>query len=121
MKKIDNFLIEDIKYTLKSFIPDIIQFLDLPYGEQWNREDTEEDSILQAAHAVLINAKIGYGQCFSIKHFIEDVETGGLIDYDGCGYWVNVEGNELGPISCNVEWLRNNKPKDAKFIMWYNK
>ena len=47
MKKIDNFLIEDIKYTLKSFIPDIIQFLDLPYGEQWNREDTEADGIIK--------------------------------------------------------------------------
>ena len=45
----------------------------------------------------------------------------GFIDDDGIGHWVDKEGNDLGYIRCNVNWLKSNQPKDAKFIMWYNK
>lgn len=119
--KIDNFLIEDIMWTLKNFIPDIVEFQELPFSEQWAIEKTDKDPIWQAAHAALINAKIGFGDCFSIDTFIRNVETGDFIDDDGSGSWVDFEGNKIGPISCDAEWLKQNKPENAKFIMWYNK
>jgi hypothetical protein len=43
------------------------------------------------------------------------------MDYDGTGYWVDGEGNRLGSIYCNVNWLRSNTPEGAEFIMWFNK
>ena len=58
---------------------------------------------------------------FLIDDFIEDVEEGYFIDYDGSGCWVDDAGNRLGHIRCDVKWLRENQPADAKFIAWFNK
>lgn len=115
--KINDFLIEDIAWTLRNFTIKIKEWEDTPF---WER-NYNEDPYKQAAHAMLITAKIGYGDCYPIDIFIENVETGNFIDYDGSGFWVDSEGNKINRIICNVEWLENNQPENAKFIMWYNK
>lgn len=115
--KINDFLIEDIAWTLKNFAIKIKEWETTPSWEH----NPDEDPYKQAAHAMLITAKIGYGDCYPIDTFIKNVETGNFIDYDGSGFWVDFEGNTISRIRCDVEWLENNQPENAKFIMWYNK
>ena len=115
--KIDNFLIKDITWTLKNFSIKIKEWEAIPI---WDR-NPDQDPYKQAAHAMLIAAKIGFGDCYPIDTFIERVKDGSFIDDDGNGSWVDFEGNKISSIRCDTEWLKNNKPENAKFIMWYNK
>lgn len=97
--KINDLLIEDIAWTLRNFTAKIIDWEDTPF---WGR-NYNEDPYKQAAHAMLIATKIGYGDCYPIDTFIEEVINGGFIDYDGSGFWVDSEGNKINRIICNVE------------------
>lgn len=115
--KINDLLIEDIAWTLRNFTTKIKEWEETP---SWER-DYNEDPYKQAAHAMLIATKIGYGDCYPIDTFIENVKTGNFIDYDGSGFWVDFEGNKINRIICDVKWLKNNQPENARFIMWYNK
>ena len=111
--KIDEWLIDDVKYTIKNFQDKFIQYAKIP--------DSKEDPYELVANAALIVARIGYGECFCISDIIEAVREGFFIGADGIGDWVDKEGNHLGEIYCNVKWLEENKPENAAFIMWYNK
>ena len=115
--KINDFLIEDIAWTLRNFTTKIKEWEDT---HSWER-NYNKDPYKQAAHAMLITTKIGFGDCYPIDMFIENVRDGNFIDYDGSGYFVNAEGNKISSIMCNVKWLQDNIPEDAKFIMWFNK
>lgn len=114
---INDWLIEDTAFTLKNFSQKFIEWERIP---SWERDDSK-DPYIMAANAMLIVIKKGFGDCFAIDDFIKNVECGGFIDYDGSGRWVDKEGNDLGYIRCDVEWLKQNKPENAEFIMWYNK
>lgn len=115
--EIDNIIIDEIHWTLKNFIDKFKEWEATPY---WER-DNDKNPYKQAAHAMLITAKIGFGDCFPIDKFIQDVEDGYFMDYDGSGYFVNEDGNQISSIRCNAEWLRNHTPEAAKFVMWFNK
>ena len=115
--KINDLLIEDIAWTLKNFAIKIKEWEATP---SWER-NPNEDPYKQAAHAMLITAKIGYGDCYPIDTFIENVNDGSFIDDDGSGFWVDFEGNKISSIRCDANWLKQNKPENARFIMWYNK
>lgn len=114
---INNFIIQDITWTLKNFAIKIKEWEATPI---WER-NPDQDPYKQAAHAMLITAKIGYGDCYPIDTFIERVMDGSFIDDDGSGYFVNAEGNKISSIICDTKWLQDHIPEDAKFIMWYNK
>lgn len=114
---INDFIIKDMAWTLRHFKDKIIEWENLPF----QKRDENKDPYELAANAMLIVTKIGFGSCFSIDDFIECVENGEFIDDDGVGRWIDKEGHNLGYIRCDVNWLKNNKPEDAKFIMWYNK
>lgn len=64
--------------------------------------------------------KIGDGSIFSFDEFISGVKSGGLDDYDGIGYIVDKDGNNLGQVNCSISWLKSHK-KDNHYIVWYNK
>lgn len=115
--KIDNFLIKDITWTLKNFSIKIKEWEAIPI---WER-NPDQDPYKQAANAMLITAKIGFGDCYPIDTFIEHVRDGSFIDDDGSGYFVNAEGDKISSIICDAKWLQNHIPENAKFIMWYNK
>lgn len=104
--KFSAYTINDIGWTLANFIPELYDNEKLRY---------------QAANAALIVAKIGFGDCYLISDFIEQVKDLSLMDYDGQGEWVDNQGDSLGSIRCDVKWLEENQPDSAAFIMWYNK
>lgn len=70
--------------------------------------------------AMKILFKQGYGDVFTVDHFIESVKCGSFVDYDGIGYFANIEGEEKQQISCDVNWLQAHRA-DYPFIIWYNK
>ena len=108
IKKPD-FLIEDMAWVLKNFMPHLIE------------NPTDFSMMTKCANAMWIMTQIGYGDIFLIDDFIENVEEGYFIDYDGSGCWVDDAGNRLGHIICDTKWLRENQPADAKFVAWFNK
>lgn len=116
-----NPLVEDLAWTLKNFKQKFEDFENLSKEKLWEIENTSADPYWQAAQAVYILNKIGYGDCYYVDDFIERVEEGCFIEYDGIGSFVDDEGNKLSRIICDVKWLKENKPENCHFIMWYNK
>lgn len=105
----DKYIINELYWILERF-----------YNTDYPEEILEE-KLMDLANAVLIMSRKGYGDLYFIEDFIEEVAIGGFIDYDGRGEWVDAEGNAIDYIRCDVDWLLNNKPENAKFIAWYNK
>ena len=61
-----------------------------------------------------------FGDVMSLKHFIECVDCGGFIDYDGFGYYVkdNQESDiEIYPSDVKHNMVR----KDFDTIIWFNR
>ena len=98
----DEYTVKDVVYTLQNYLASHVDYQN-------------------AANAATIVAQQGFGICFPIEDFIYNVKTGGFIDYDGTGYFVDKEGKELLRVHCDVKWLEKNKPTDAFGVMWYNK
>lgn len=115
----NDFLAEDIIWTLKNFSEKFKTWENMNWKSRI--ESKKDDPYVIAARAVLIVAKKGYGECFMIDDFIRNVESGLFINSDGHGDWVDWYGNKIGSIQCDTNWLKNNKPEKANFIMWYNK
>ena len=52
------------------------------------------------------------------EEFIQDAINGSFNEYDGHGYWVDWDGNEI----CGISWEDGaTMPDDAVFVAWYNK
>ena len=113
------FDVEDVTWTLKNFSNKIKQWEHMSWAERYS-QDIDDPYVLMA-YATLITLKSRCGECFAIDDFIEEVERGNFISYDGSGEWVDLYGNKLGKIKCDANWLRKNQPTEAAFIMWYNK
>lgn len=88
--------------------------LEKDYGE----EADKLEAIYCAAMKILF--KQGYGDVFTVDNFIAHVACGGFIDYDGIGYFANIEGEEKQQISCDEKWLQAHRG-DYPFVIWYNK
>lgn len=96
------------------------------YAEKINKVDKhdfrEQDKLKELySKAVILNVKHGYGLFYPIDDFIEDVSGGGIIDYDGIGYLLNENGDEIGLSRCNVKFLEDAKSNGAIYVAWFNK
>lgn len=105
---------EDLEYTIHNFLYDK-NFKEMSYSE--SLEICEN-----IAEAVNIIQKRKYGDCFLISDFIKCVKSGSFTNYDGFGIFIDKEGNEIHTI-LNVDyyWVKNNQPKNAKYVLWFNK
>ena len=115
----DRFIVEDVTWTLKNFSKKIKEWENLSWEERMEKE--KDDPYVLMAYAALITIKSKCGECFAIDDFIELVADGSFIDYDGHGVFVDLFGNKICGLTGNTEWLKNNQPDNAAFIMWYNK
>jgi hypothetical protein len=96
------------------------------YANRINKVDKndfkEQDRLEELyAKAIILNVKYGYGLFYPIDDFIEDVRCGGIMNYDGIGYLLDVDGNELGSVNCNVKFLEDAKKNGAVYVSWFNK
>ncbi len=113
----DKYWEEDLAWFLRRFIQDVA-------------ENTVEHSIdyddkrrlaKEYAHRINLWMCYGYGEIFSFEEFYKCVETGSFIDYDGTGCFIDNEtGEEVKTLRCN-DWLKENKPENSDYIMWFNK
>ena len=73
------------------------------------------------AKAIIMNVNHGYGLFYPIDDFIDDVRGGGIINYDGIGYLLDTNGDEIGRVDCDVRFLENAKTNGAVYVSWFNK
>lgn len=73
------------------------------------------------AKAMILNVQKGFGLFLPIDDFIEDVRGGFYTDYDGMGDLLDVDGNELGYVRCDVKYLEKAKADGTVYVAWFNK
>lgn len=59
-----------------------------------------------------------YGYIMTREDFIEAVDSGSFIDYDGHGYFLNWDGEKQDYVHCDVKYLQQ---FDYPFVEWFNK
>ena len=100
---------------------------DKPFDAYWKRVQQPESSkiaTLSREKRLIMPYKFDelpdYGDVMSLKSFIDCVNEGGFIDYDGHGYYVkdNKESNIM-IIPSDVEY--NSIRKDFDTIVWFNR
>ena len=72
------------------------------------------------AQAIRLQCKQDYGHIMVLDDFIQEVETGGFVDYDGSGVFLDSDGNRHEYIRCNAKWLKAHQ-SDYKYVLWFNK
>ena len=87
---------------------------DYSYEERRNLKDLY-------AQAIILNIKHGYGLFYPIDDFIDDVNGGGYIDYDGTAVLLDADGNRIKYGCCDVRFLEDAKAEGAVYVAWFNK
>lgn len=90
------------------------QLYDHSYSERRKLQDLY-------AQAILLNVKRGYGLFYPIDDFIEDVDGGSYIDYDGTAELLDADGNMIKYGCCDVGLLEDAKANGAAYVAWFNK
>ena len=87
---------------------------------EWNFRKKDELNELYSK-AIIMNVQYGYGDFYPIDDFMDDVEGGGIMNYDGIGYLLDANGNEIDQVDCNLEFLEDAKANGAVYVSWFNK
>ena len=73
---------------------------------------------IQAMKLVTSIERLSFAYFVPAEKFIQDAINGIVNEYDGNGYWVDWDGNEI----CDISWeIGATMPDDAVFVAWYNK
>lgn len=101
------------------------------YGEQISKLNITEydyEKYRQAeaidelyAKAIEITCKDNCGLILPIDDAIEWVRGGSIIDYDGIGKFLDANGEEIGSMHCDVDFILKAKENGTCFVAWYNK
>lgn len=73
------------------------------------------------AQAIELTLKDDCGITMPIDECIDWVKTGFIIDYDGHGYLLDKDGEEIDYMCCDTSFLEKAKENGACFVAWYNK
>lgn len=92
--------------------------LDKLEPNDWNNIEKIEDLYAQA---IELTVKNNCGLIMPIDMCIDWVKSGGIIDYDGHGYLLDENGEKIGGMHCNTDFLKKAKEEGACFVVWYNK
>ena len=87
----------------------------------WNNFEGERQLKDLYAQAIILNVKYGYGLFYPIDDFIEEVNGGGYIDYDGTAKFLNADGAFMRYGRCDVKELEEAKANGAVYVAWFNK
>ena len=60
-----------------------------------------------------------FGDLMTIEEFVENVKSGGFIDYDGYGYYV--KDNKQSDITIRPSDVENGIRKDFNKVIWFNR
>ena len=91
--------------------------------DKFDYEKHEQKEALEEiyAQAIELTVKDDCGLIMPIDECIEWVKSGSIIDYDGHGYLLDKDGEEMARMCCNVSFLQKAKKDRACFVAWYNK
>lgn len=95
-----------------------------PYHSEiydYKKEKIKEEIEELYAKAIELTVKNGCGLIMPIDMAIDWVSAGSIIDYDGFGYLLDKNGEEIGDMRCSVSFLKKAKENNACFVAWYNK
>lgn len=88
------------------------------------KTDPSDYDILDDLYSQAIRLQLKFNDDCDIAvafDFLEAVKLNFFTDYDGIGYFLNYDGERIGKLRCNVQWLLDNRPKEAYFVAWYGK
>ena len=119
-KNRDEWWEEDFHFLLEGMLHDATdKSLILERGLNYN---DEEEIAKDYAHRINLWMTWGYGDIYPFEDFFSYVKDGDFIDYDGTGYFIDNEtGEKVKTLRCNCDWLRENKPENSDYVMWFNK
>lgn len=112
------------KMILQSFMRDCNKiFVKQTSGKLSTKDNYEltKNLIETYTELIILQSKQDCGDVYFIEEFIEAVKNKCIIDYDGVGYFLDVNGNKKEPIRCDSRFLRRAKNNGEKFVIWYNK
>lgn len=67
---------------------------------------------------LLFSKQPSCGDLMTVERFALECDCGGFTNYDGFGYYLDWDGNEIGTVDCDNA---NSWPEKAEFVDWYNK
>lgn len=90
--------------------------------KDWNTYNADEEYTqkvyIQAMKLVTSIERLSFSYFVPAEEFIQDVMNGSFNEFDGCGYWIDWDGNEIDYFG----WGENaTMPDNAVFVAWYNK
>ena len=92
-------------------------------SEEYNFEKEEQKEAIEKlyAQAIELTVKDNCGLIMPIDLAICWVEGKCIIDYDGIGYLLDKNGEQIGDMYCDVPFLNKAKENGTVFVAWYNK
>ena len=115
---------ESIEYLLHQYASlfkeneDAYNAKDISFKEYYDAEEKYRNLYVQAIKLIFSKSNLSYCDLMPLDYFISCAKCGSFIPYDGTGYYVDAEGNELGYIN----WYNiADCPENAVYIAWYNK
>lgn len=90
----------------------------IDFSTMYDLQEKLEEKYAQMTRLVFSNKRLSFGDLMTIETFIKCQEDGSFVSYDGSGYYLDWDGNELG----SVNWRNYNQyPDNTAFVAWYNK
>ena len=86
------------------------------YSQYDQVRKTIDEEYVQAMRLIFTRKELSYGMVLPVAEFAEQWNDGSFCDYDGVGYFLDWEGNELDTLH-NFEKV----PEGTRFVAWYNK
>ena len=86
------------------------------YSQREEVDKTTDEEYIQAMRLIFTRKELSYGMVLPVAEFAEEWNDGSFNECDGIGYFLDWDGNELGPIN-NFRKV----PEGTRFVAWYNK
>ena len=114
MSKVDNFTLEIILYDYWQDKNKLAADKDARYSD----EERLDDLYTHAIQLVFAKERLHNTYLVRAETFKQEVMDGSFNNYDGIGYYLDWDGNEIGGVDCsNMRHI----PENAVFVAWYNK
>lgn len=115
----------DSGYELSNILTRYVEWLNKVTEEEILTDDDIAKETIKYIKLIKVQARQKYGLVMYTDDFIETVRGGLFIDYDGCGCFLNEEGEEdpgypRSYIRCDVDWLEAHK-ENHPYVIWFNK
>lgn len=91
---------------------------DINFSQYDDIKEKNVKTAIQAMRLVFTNNNYSFGDLMPVECFIDSVISGYFTSWDGTGYYVDFDGNELGYVNWDDP---EDYPEDTVFVAWYNK